>query len=453
METLAYLVRDGTVLNPRCWVRSEVGVSEAMELKQQWNDPVRVCSHLGLLEGYKPKRVSNGIVIRCPAHDDHNPSCSVTEGDNGLRIRCFSCDFRGDLFTLVAQVQGLNNANFPEKLKATRSVFGGSPRSYVRAPSAKRKEPEPTPTLSTVVFANVCEALSPKLKLDGEGNLAAQQPLVWRDLNALGGSKFCSEWHAWEPVCQLDSVGCGLKFRGVLDQAREDGWGELPPPVEEQDCLVRAIRNKFEEASLAWLIRDGRFVHPYHRMLIPWRDPSGAVWNLQRRYAPQLGDEVQPEGVPKYVWPSQQAYNPRKKWVYGSERPELQTAGEIWIAEGAVDALALRALNERGFVYKDGEPHDLAVVAIPGVTLWKAYRESLLPMVRGRKVVIALDADDAGRSAVKAIQQDLDAAGAGLVFNQKTPVRMHRREKRVSPESYKDWGEVAEQLIGYGGDL
>ena len=367
------------------------------ELRKQLSDPHQVCLQLGLLDGHRKQ--ADGLYIRCPSHADSSPSCSVTRTSNGLRVKCFACDFRGDVFTLVAQSQGLDvEHDFPHVLDEASNLLGGfSPTSFRKVPTTTNIEP--VPLLVQPVFARVCEQL----------------------LSA--GS--------------LDSVGCGLAFRGVLEQALVDGWGELPPTrdslgtITEQSDLVKGLQATYEESSLAWLIRKDSILFRDHRLLIPWRDSNGCIWNMQRRYSPKLGDEVPPKGIPKYVWPSQKAYKPRRKWVYGSECPELQTAGEIWITEGAVDALAVRALHQAGFLGS----RNIAVVGIPGVETWDDYKESLLPLVSGKTIVVALDNDDAGKGKVEKLTADVFQARACKVVD------------GLPPLPFKDWGQVAEQRL------
>jgi hypothetical protein len=44
---------------------------------------------LNELTGYEPRRSGNGYSARCPSHDDHNPSLTITEGRNGTPV--FKC--------------------------------------------------------------------------------------------------------------------------------------------------------------------------------------------------------------------------------------------------------------------------------------------------------------------------------------------------------------------------
>jgi len=48
---------------------------------------------LHALEGHgcRPKKIANGWMARCPAHDDRNASLSIGEGDDGrVLVKCFA---------------------------------------------------------------------------------------------------------------------------------------------------------------------------------------------------------------------------------------------------------------------------------------------------------------------------------------------------------------------------
>ena len=61
---------------------------QVAEVRRTLVDPVRVCERLGLAKG--ARRQSTGLSIRCPAHAERTPSCSVTRGPDGtIRVRCF----------------------------------------------------------------------------------------------------------------------------------------------------------------------------------------------------------------------------------------------------------------------------------------------------------------------------------------------------------------------------
>ena len=84
--------------------------ADVAELRKRLTDPRHLCASLGLLDGYKPGRqAGGGLLIRCPAHGERHPSCSVRRGRDGtIQVRCFSCDFGGDALSLVAAARGLD---------------------------------------------------------------------------------------------------------------------------------------------------------------------------------------------------------------------------------------------------------------------------------------------------------------------------------------------------------
>jgi hypothetical protein len=55
------------------------------EIKAALSDPCGVAARLGLTDG--ARRQAGGIHVKCPAHDDRSPSCSLTRGRDGrLRV-------------------------------------------------------------------------------------------------------------------------------------------------------------------------------------------------------------------------------------------------------------------------------------------------------------------------------------------------------------------------------
>ena len=79
----------------------------AAHIRSMLDDPADLCEKLGLVKG--SQRQHGGVLIRCPAHGERTPSCSVTLGkDRTIRVKCFACDFSGDALTLIAVCRGLN---------------------------------------------------------------------------------------------------------------------------------------------------------------------------------------------------------------------------------------------------------------------------------------------------------------------------------------------------------
>ncbi|HEU4403715.1 MAG TPA: toprim domain-containing protein [Polyangiaceae bacterium] len=382
---------------------------DAGDVKRALTDVGRVVLALGLDRGAKRQTGGHGLVICCPApdHGDRTPSCSVTLAGGTIRVNCFACGLRGDVFHLIAAAEGLtlprDFSRAVERARAIANMAPAEPRPSARAERAERAEPDGPPKIDPATFAASAAAVL--------------------------------------ELCPLrSSVAVGLRARGILAEAQRDGWGELPAdrpgPFEgdgrsELAAALEALRAMFEPASLRWLFNDrGGLIWSEHRLLIPWRDPAGRVWGLQRRYAPVYGDEA-PARAPKYVWPPSHVYDPGPRHAYGVDSPDLDGAKEIWLAEGAADALALRALNRVARA-----PRSMAALAVPGVATWPAFRASVLTHVRGRVVHVSLDADKAGDEAVALIARDVAAAGARLVDRPKPPAGL------------KDWAELSARLFG-----
>jgi len=87
--------------------------NQTYEVRSALVDVVGVVNALGLSEG--ARRLSKGLSIRCPAHGDRTPSCSVRLGPDGtIQVKCHACDFRGDVLHLIAKVRGYNLRNGPD---------------------------------------------------------------------------------------------------------------------------------------------------------------------------------------------------------------------------------------------------------------------------------------------------------------------------------------------------
>lgn len=377
---------------------------DAEAIKGALTDVWRLVGALGLERAAKRQQGGRGALICCPAHNERNPSCSVTLGPDGtIRVRCFACGFAGDALSLIAASHGLRTRgdDYRRVLALGADLAGVSVEGLTPAkgpPPARPLAAEPAAPagVEEATFGNVARAL-----LEG---------------------------------CPLgDTLEFGMASRGILFDAQRDGWGALPathagverrPDAEEAPDVCERLRGTFAPESLRWLLQGRRWLWADHRLLIPWRRPDGRVWGLQRRYAPQYGTEA-PEGAPKYVWPRESDYAPARRFAYGADHPGLRDARELWIVEGAVDVLALRALNRNARA-----PRAMAALGIPGASSWGKFRASVLPHARGRVVHVSLDADRAGEEAVGRIAGDVQEAGAYLV-------------KRTRPTRGKDWADEA----------
>ncbi len=330
-----------------------------------------------------------GVKVVCPAHGDRTPSCSLTRGADGtLRVNCFGCDLAGDIFSLVAAVDGLNlSTHFATVLSRAAGLAGVylDPRgSTQRPPSRPRPAPPPGPApLPADLFHEMVG------------------PVLWS--GRLDDSPIAADVTAY------------LRARGLLHLAIAEGWAALPPPPLQRVIVEQLVDVHAAEAvALSGLARPGAptFLHPEARLIIPWRDASGRVTTLQRRRL---------DGAkPKYVF----ATGRQPSAPYGIHHLAAAPAGApVAFVEGAVDALALAALRAR-----EGRP--VVALGIPGVSAWSGERAARWALLAdGRSAAVALDLDGAGETAAQRMVAELERGGAAGV-------------ERWRPAAGKDWGDA-----------
>lgn len=354
----------------------------ALEIRRALSDPLALCAALGISKGHK--RQPNGVIVCCPWHPDRAPSCSVRVAQDGtIACCCMSCGATGDALSLVAAVRGLDvSRDFRAVLEAAAEIAGvrlddAAPRAVAPAPRRPAPPPEPEPLYDATFSAIVAPILH---------------------LGRLDDSPIAAD------------VTSYLDARGLLAEARADGWAALPRLAETQRAWVRMLVEAVGETAVeaSRLRYCGTFVWSDNRLVIPWRDPAGNVQTIQRR---TILDGSR--GGTKYVFPAGR----KPRHPFGVER--VRAGVPIAIAEGAADVLALRRIYRETGVDRD-------VIGIPGVNGWASQWAELC---RGRVVYIATDADEPGEKAVGPIAADLYAAGAASV-------------KRAVPTTGKDWTEA-----------
>lgn len=132
------------------------------EIRAALSDPWRLCERLRLTE--RAVRQSSGLSVLCPAHNESQPSCSVTAGpDGGIRVKCHACGFSGDAFTLVAKVNGLElPRDFAKVLELAGELAGVGP-------DAPRFHPAPAPLRSMPPAVDVSAVWNALPPIDEDG--------------------------------------------------------------------------------------------------------------------------------------------------------------------------------------------------------------------------------------------------------------------------------------------
>jgi len=348
--------------------------SDVAEVRARLADPKAVVTALGLERG--ATRQPRGLMVCCPSHGDRTPSCSVRVGRDGtVQVKCFACDFAGDVFALVAAVHGLTlPGDFRRALEIAADLanvdLGDQARE--RAPIPPRPPvPASEVPLDAATFDAIATDLLQRCPLDGPDGAA---------------------------------VAAYLRERGLLDAAMVSGWGALPTP-EKQEWLVAAMlethgRDAIERSGLVKIRDDGsadlsRMHCPHNRLIIPYlgAGDTAPILTLQRR-------RITP-GDPKYVFPRGR----RPEQPYGVEHVVPGGRCPVVFVEGAVDVLAAKTLYARAGI-------EVVVLGVPGVSNWQTQWAAY---AAGREARIAVDNDPAGEAVVLRMARDLFAGGARRV--------------------------------------
>jgi hypothetical protein len=207
---------------------------QVAEIRRSLVDPTCVVEWLGLGDG--AQRQSSGLSIRCPVHAEKTPSCSVTRGPDGtLRVKCFGCDWTGDVLSLVAAVRGLDTRRDFREVLIAAAEMGGLHQLADELRGAARRMKRELPSLPE---PEPCKDYPP------EGEALAV-------------------WQSAKPVQEDEPCQIALALRGLF-----------PGPE-----LARSVAG----ATLAQWARYGgqSWADTGHRIVLPAFDADGALRSLR----------------------------------------------------------------------------------------------------------------------------------------------------------------------------
>jgi DNA primase len=346
----------------------------ARDIRARLDNALALCSALGMR--IAPRASARQATVACPWHDERTPSCVVRLAKDGtIAVRCHACGATGDALSLVAQVQGLSvDRDFAEILRRGAELAGApgiieasTPRKKTHAPGGQSDE-----TYDRIAAALLAE-LSPMRHV-------------------------------------APHVAAYLDARGVFADAEAVDVRGLP---RDARALVASLLAGFEREELdaAGILRRGRdeLDWPAWALLIPWRDRFGRIVCMQRRRLD--------EGRPKYRFPPGRA--PRAPFgveFLGAALESFGPSAEVVIVEGAIDTLARRRIAS----------HRRECCAVIGCASASTPCVGLpLDVLKGRRVVLALDADPAGEAACAELGAVLAGVASEFV--------------RERPKGSKDW--------------
>ena len=350
-------------------------IDRAKELRDRLADARALAGALGL--EVAPRSTPRQSMILCPAHGERTPSCSVRLAKDGtLQVRCHACGWSADALGLIARVRGLDD--FRDVLREAAEI--------ANAPG-------------------IIQALEHRPE-----RIAEPDEVSGEDYDAIARALL----DACTPLVEAaPDVARYLDGRGLLAEAIAAGVRGLPA---DRHVVARALLATFDRAKLerASILRPGldAIDWPAWRLLVPWADRFGRIKCLQRR---RIDD-----GTPKYRSP--RGRSPRAPCGVehlGAALASFGADAEVIITEGALDALARRHIAR-----VRGER-----AAIVGVYSAASPAAGLpLDLLKGRRVVIALDADEAGDRAAIVLARELADVAGDLV--------------RERPRGAKDWAEM-----------
>src|SRR4051794_19755045 len=281
----------------------------------------------------------------CPFHDERSPSFSVDP--QAKLYHCFGCGVGGDVIKFVEEKEGLA---FPEAVESLADRYGVEverEKSDPRAEEARRRRARLADALErTADFYSAFLRSSPKAG-------KAREYLEGRGLGAE----------------VLEAFGVGFA---------PSAWDQV---------LTRGQQAGFSIAELeaAGLIQKGRKGGHYDRfrarITFPVRDPRGRVQGFGAR-------ALSPDSKPKYLNSPEGELYRKSRTLYGIERARAAIAkrGRAVVVEGYTDVLA---------AHQAGIEEAVAVMG----TAITPEQLSILGS-HTDEVVLALDADRAGRDAM-----------------------------------------------------
>lgn len=359
-------------------------------IKRSLADPREVCRRLGLDQKAKPQS-GGGLMILCPAHGERTPSCSVSRGPDGtLRVKCFACDFAGDVFDLLAVVERLDQVrDFPELLHRAAELAHVELERDATRPPMKMARAKTPPTVARA---------------------APTRPYPPAD-------EIGAFWALCRATTEDPDVGLWLEGRGLSPAAiaRYDVARALPATASMPPWASYRGDPEKRPKPEPWPALG-------YRLIVPLYDAGGVIRSVRAR-------AITPTDGPKALPPAGYA---AKGLVMADPLASMMLALGSWpehaekrvvISEGEPDFLtwASRGTGAR----------TLAVLGLAGSGLWTKEIADRIP--DGSTVILRTDQDDAGDRYAEQITATL--WGRCTILETEPDARRARRATRSEREA------------------
>jgi hypothetical protein len=310
-----------------------------------------------------------GYMGKCPFHEDSTPSLSV-DREKGL-YNCFGCGEAGDAFTLVEKMQGTDFKGALEYLKGPRINL--PPRPRLVPPS---REPEASPVPEVVI---------------PEARLVPEKPLP----AAVSLADVCA--HYERNLAESDEAKAYLASRGLTPEiAKRFHLGYSNGKLGE--LVGKEAR---EELAKGGIFTERGSEHFAHSITVPLLAESGAIVGF---YGRKIDDRE-----PHHLY-----MKGKHRGLVNGKAAKAYRDGLI-LTESIIDALSLVA---------QGFENIIPCYGTGGFT--EDHLEALAEGAVDR-VVVAFDADEAGRAGADRLVERLRDEGI--------------KAATVNPPSGKDWND------------
>ena len=356
-----------------------INADDVRTLRERANIADVISDHTAL------KRAGARLKGLCPFHDEKTPSFTVDPAQG--YYHCFGCDASGDVYSFLQQAEALS---FPEAVERLARRTGYTLR-YEEISPGQRK------------------ALGRRTRM--AECLAAAADFYCEQLRSSHGA---TARH------YLESRGLGPE---QIEHFRI-GWAP-----DEWDALTRHLSGRgFDpqeviDAGLARKGPRGPIDFFRGRVLFPILDPSGRdVLAFGGRVLPggQVATGGRDRSPPKYINSTETELYKKSKTLYGLNwaRADIAKRGTALVVEGYMDVIGLHTA---------GVQH---AVATCGTALTREHFSQLKKFAH--RVVLALDADDAGFAAAErarelAEEEDVRAVGVLALPGGEDPADLAQR--------------------------
>jgi DNA primase len=304
------------------------------------------------------RRQGERFVGLCPFHDERTPSFSVKPRDGFYY--CFGCEAGGDAIRFVQEKEGLG---FPEAVETLAERYGVEVERDAEDPQAEEARRR---------RGRLGEAL--------ERVAAFYESFLWESPKAAKARTYLTEERGLgEEVLRSFGVGFAPSaWDSVLTRGQRAGFS-----VDE--LLAAGLIQRSQKTP------GGHYDRFRGRIAFPVRDHRGRVVGFGAR-------GLRPEAKPKYLnSPESEVYR-KSRTLYGIDRARgpIARGGRAVVVEGYTDVIALHGAGVEEAVAVMG-----TAITPEQLKLLGSYAE---------EVVLALDADRAGREAMLRAQR---VAGSG----------------------------------------